>query len=247
MNPILQVPSDSAPWDLVYAIAHENIPSSWMLVGGLMTQAHAMLAGMSPRPTDGADFMVDLMSDKLGVSHLSNALKRHGYQISPGTLSGYTTRMVTPAGRKADILLADHLPRWMDRKRLTLLGENHMMSAPGGAQAGERCMEIDITDGERTETIRIPDVLGALILKVAAWMADNTPERSRHAFDAALLAGLIADPYTERDRLHSRNDWKRIRTLRDLLLSPEGDQYWEYVDQARRRQGKAVIAILAEA
>lgn len=33
------------PWDSVIEISNQIPMESWMLVGGLMTQAHAMLAG----------------------------------------------------------------------------------------------------------------------------------------------------------------------------------------------------------
>lgn len=38
-----------------------------------------------------------------------------------------------------------------------------------------------------------PNLLGALVLKAAAYLADSR-DRDRHAFDAAFLAGLIDDP-----------------------------------------------------
>lgn len=39
-----------------------------MLVGGLMVQAHAMMAGINSRPTFDADFMADILSDNLSAT-----------------------------------------------------------------------------------------------------------------------------------------------------------------------------------
>lgn len=216
MAQIVTVPANAKPWNMVFAIAQEHISDSWLLVGGLMVQAHALIKGVRPvRVTQDADFLIDILSDALGVNHIAHALERHGYQVLPGTLSGYTTRMERPNGDKIDLMLADHLPKWTEEKRLTFLGQNHMFPAPGGAQAVTRSMEVNISDGEDTATIRIPDQLGALVFKAAARMADRGPKRDRHLNDAALLLSLFDDAERQRERLHSDNDRKRLKALRD--------------------------------
>ena len=47
------------------------------------------------------------------------------------------------------------------------------------------------------------DLLGALILKSAAYQADHAGYGDRHLYDAAMLASLITDPDAETQRLHT--------------------------------------------
>ena len=55
------------------------------------------------------------------------------------------------------------------------------------------------------------DLLGALILKSAAYQADHAGYGDRHLYDAAMLASLITDPDAETRRLHSHTDRRRIK------------------------------------
>ena len=61
----------------------------------------------------------------------------------------------------------------------------------------------------------IPDLLGALVLKAAAFIADNR-EKDRHLEDVALLASLITDHATELKRLKG-SDHKRLKRVADAL------------------------------
>lgn len=226
MTPTIRVSHDLKPWNMVYMLAGEASPDSWMLVGGLMTQAHARLAGRDFRPTSDADFIADILSDNLSAAHIVRALERHGYRLRTGTLTGYSSRMTNDAGDKADIMSPDHLPRWAERRRLTVVHGENIFTTPGGAQALERCMKLTLDDGDARCVIRIPDQLGALILKAAAWTADRGDRRMRHLQDAVILAALMESPETQRLRLHSRNDFRRVKAIREAV-SDEGQ--WLYM------------------
>lgn len=60
MIPTVHIPSSSHPWSTVYTVAAERIPESWMLAGGLMVQLHAIMGGLTIRPTTDADLLVGL-------------------------------------------------------------------------------------------------------------------------------------------------------------------------------------------
>ncbi len=222
ITPVIHADHTTAPWNVVYTLAGETKPSSWMLVGGLMVQAHAMLAGRDSRPTFDADFMADILSDNLSAAHIVRALERHGYRLRTGTLTGYSSRMVNEDGSKVDIMSPDHLPRWTERKHLTTVHGENIFTTPGGAQALERCMSLTLEDDDVQCNIRIPDQLGALILKAAAWVADQGGQRSRHLQDALTLCLIFNDPETQRLRLHSRNDRRRLLALRESFANDEG-------------------------
>ena len=61
------------------------------------------------------------------------------------------------------------------------------------------------------------DLLGALILKSAAYQADHAGYGDRHLYDAAMPASLISDPDAETRRLHSHTDRRRIKLPYDML------------------------------
>ena len=246
MTPIIHIPRTLRPWDAVYLLAQETDPRSWILVGGLMVQAHARMKGMTDfRPTLDADFLVDILADHLATGHIVRTLERHGYQLVTGTLSGYANRMTKPDGENIDLLAADHLPQWVERKHLTRIQGSRMFTAPGGAQACERCMTVLLQDDDgATRPIRIPDQLGALMFKAAAWQADSGEGRYRHLTDAMILCALMDDPETQRRRLHSRNDFTRIRLLCDAILD-EG-QYLDTLPQADMELAKDTILTLTD-
>ncbi|WP_288440629.1 hypothetical protein [uncultured Bifidobacterium sp.] len=221
-TPTIRTDHRTAPWNAVYTLAGEIKPDSWMLVGGLMVQAHAMLAGKDFRPTSDADFMADVLADNLSATHIVRALERHGYSLRTGTLTGYSSRMTNDDGDVVDIMSPDHLPRWTARKQLTVVHGENIFTTPGGAQALDRCMSLALEDGDTRCVIRIPDQLGALILKAAAWMADSGDKRSRHLQDAMILCLVMNDPENQRLRLHSRNDRRRLRALRESFIGDDG-------------------------
>lgn len=242
MIPSVRISRAGHPWETVYTVAEANINESWLLTGGLMVQLHAIMGGLDARPTTDADFLADLMTDRRGVGKLRNVLAAHGFEVHSGTLTGYTTRMSTPGGNIVDLLVADHLPKHLG-KDATIAG-TPVLSMPGGAQAVERSMQIKlIDDHESNVVIRIPDLLGALILKSAAYSADHAGYGDRHLYDAAMLASLIPDPDAECERLHSTTDRKRLRLLRDKLT--EDAPYWGELDEQHRRNGLDTIETLA--
>ena len=222
MTPSIAIPSNSHPWSVIYTLAQSTEPESWLLAGGLMVQLHAMLAGLEARATTDADVLIDLMADRHGVRRLRNILDGYGFTLLPNTLTGYSTRMINPHGDIVDLLVADHLPaRLSDLARLS---GRRMLAMPGGAQAIERSMQVTLTDGTRQITIRIPDVLGALLVKSAAFSSDHAGYGTRHLYDAALFASLIDDPDAELQRLHSSTDRQRLQVLHEHITD-ECD-YW---------------------
>lgn len=201
------------------------------------------MGGLTARPTIDADLLADLMTDRRGIARLRGVLTARGFETQPGTLTGYTIRMSAPNGDVVDLLVADHLPKFLGTDA-TIAGAP-VLSMPGGAQAVERSMQVRLIDDQSgTEvTIRIPDLLGALILKSAAYSADHAGYGDRHLYDAATLASLIPDPDAELARLHSGTDRKRIKLLRDKLT--EDSPYWDNLDEAHRQDGLDAIETLA--
>lgn len=59
----LRVTEAIPAWKTVLDISELVPQDSWMLVGGLMTQVHAGLAGLASRATDDVDVLASLITD----------------------------------------------------------------------------------------------------------------------------------------------------------------------------------------
>ena len=128
MIPTIHIPNTGHPWSTVYAVAAADIPESWLLTGGLMVQLHAITGGLTARPTTDADLLADLMTDRRGIVRLRSILATRGFETQPGTLTGYTTRMSTPNGDVVDLLVADHLPKFLGADHAGY-GDRHLYDA----------------------------------------------------------------------------------------------------------------------
>jgi len=229
----------AAPWPLVVEIAAVLPVGSWVLVGGLMVQLHARVAGVElVRPTDDVDALVDVMAEGVTVSSIADRLRTLGFGVvEPGWENSPAHRL--QRGRDVvDLLVADHLP---SHKRPRLAGRP-AMAADGGAQALARTERVAVIDGDAVVHLSIPDRLGALVLKAAAYGADSR-DRERHLRDGALLAALITDHRTELTRLQG-SDQKRLRRLREALADPLQDA-WLLLPEALRQRGQDTLRILS--
>lgn len=116
------------------------------------------------------------------------------------------------------------------------------METPGGAQAIERKIEVGITTESRSATVLMPDLLGALVLKVAAYCTDRR-DQHRHLDDAALFASLVTDHAGMLSRMHG-SDKKRIRAVAEALRNPR-DSSWLLLPGDMRLRGQDTLMILS--
>lgn len=227
------------PWPVVIEIASVLPPKSWVLVGGLMVQLHARAAGVEEvRPTHDVDALIDVMTSGVSVARIASALTASGFEVvEPGWPHSPVHRLQRDHDI-VDVLVADHLPKHVQPR----LRRFPVMAVDGGAQALARTQEVVIDHGDESLELTIPDLLGALVLKAAAHMADQR-DRERHLRDAALVASLITDHRRELTRLRG-SDHKRLRHLRDALGDPLDDAWLLLSDDARSR-GQDTLRILA--
>ncbi|WP_346619235.1 hypothetical protein [Blastococcus montanus] len=191
--PALAGPLDTL-WDLVLDLAGQLPPAGWALVGGQMVMLHGLLAGrVATRASQDVDVLADLLSDEAGLVRCVRAVRELDLEPQPDA-AGKVCRFVRASDQaRADILAPEHTP---PRRRLRTVGGD-TIRIEGGTQALQRAVPVHVTKGQRTAPVPVPDLLGALVLKAAAWATD-TRDRARHSGDAAFLAGLIADPLAER-------------------------------------------------
>lgn len=213
-----------------------------MLVGGLMTQAHAMLAGYSSRATTDVDVLIDVMASSANVGKVVRGLESIGFELREPGLRGSAFHRMARENLVADVLVADYLPRSL--ARATKVNSWQIMEIPGGAQAIERKMDLLLVHEDGESILQIPDLLGALVLKAAAYCADRR-DRHRHLDDAALLASLIDDHKSCVARLHG-SDGKRLRAVAEALEDAE-DSSWRKLNPENRAKGQMTLRILASA
>ena len=219
----------------------EVVPNeSWMLVGGLMTQVHAGLAGFSSRATDDLDVLVDVLARGSNVATVIRGLEQLGFTPQEPGLRGGAFHRMAKGMMIADVLVADHLPS--SRQKSTRLGVWPILEIPGGAQAIERRAFVEIKSDLRSATIAIPNLLGALVLKCAAYASDKR-EKQRHLEDIAVLASLIEDHASVLDQLHG-SDRKRLRRAA-AELENTNHPAWVQLSGDQRRKGQDTMRILA--
>ena len=226
-------------WKTVLDISDLVPQDSWMLVGGLMTQVHAGLAGLSSRATVDVDVLVDVLASSRNVGAVVRSLEKMGFEPQEPGLRGSAFHRMVKGDLIVDVLVADHLPA--ARQKAARVNTWPMLEAPGGAQAIERKTEVEIVSETRKATVFIPNLIGALVLKCAAYATDRRNPH-RHLEDAALLASLITDHANALSQLHG-SDKKRLRKAAEALSDPN-EPSWLLLAPQQRVKGQDTMRIL---
>lgn len=219
-------------WRTVVEVASTGIAERLTLVGGLMVAAHARRAGVvMRRPTDDVDVLVDYWTHRSSLAEARAALRGIGFELIVNS-GEHAYRFVDTDGRKVDLMIADHLPTRM-RPRLA---RRDAFAAPAGAQAIRRRDEYTLifTGGARVR-IGVPDELGSLVAKGAAFMVDQR-DRGRHLDDASVLLACVSDASAFDYEAMSQNDRRRLRALLDKVAC-ENHSSWINLDDPDRARG----------
>ncbi len=211
MSDLLRVREPSggwqAPWPQAFEIAQTLPVDRWMLVGGLMVQAHALAAQVeTARVTLDVDALVRIEAGTYSYSEAAAALMRLGYTADDTQRHAYRFARGTDV---VDLMVADHEhppPRHSRRE---------VMPVTGGKQALDRRLHIHFGD----VAIPVPTLHAALVLKAAAHTVD-TRDRDRHLVDAITLLACITDTEAILHDLRG-SDRKRItHILRAIETQP---------------------------
>ncbi|HOQ22348.1 MAG TPA: hypothetical protein PLN62_07970 [Microbacterium sp.] len=218
-------------WQTVIDVASTGIAGDLTLVGGLMVATHGRRAGvMMRRSTDDMDALVDYWADRSSLTAARVTLARIGFDLVESEQHAY--RFMHSDGRKVDIMVADHLPSRM-RPRLA---QRAAFAAPAGEQAiRRRDVYTLIFNGGARVVLGVPDELGALVVKGAAYLVDHR-DRGRHLDDAAVLLACVADPSELAYETMSANDRRRLRAILEQL-GDDRHSSWANLDQADRERG----------
>ena len=116
---IIDIPAQTHPWSTVFETAGHFKSDEWVLTGGIMVQAHAMIHGLLTRPTSDADFLLNILTYERIASQMNTFLGILGYALEKDSMSGYAIRFETRSGHRVDMMVADYL--YGKRKRETQL------------------------------------------------------------------------------------------------------------------------------
>ncbi|MGL5929318.1 MAG: hypothetical protein ACRCY8_10300 [Dermatophilaceae bacterium] len=240
------------PWPNVAELTDALPAGTWTLVGGLMTQLHAIHHGLGVvRPTNDVDIVLHIETSRGVPDATATALEQLGYRlqvaVDPRNNTAHrferddgTVDIITEAADNdvVDVLVSDHAaPKVVERLR-----GRDMVRIEGGTQAPRRTINarLEITSG-RTTSISVPSAFGALILKAAAFVADSR-DRDRHLFDATALLACIDDPFAEREGF-AGSDRRRLNALSEALSDEH--RAWQQLTATHRATARAALRVLA--
>lgn len=227
-------------WRTVIELAESGASEEWTLVGGLMVAAHARRAGViMRRPTDDVDVLVDYVANRSSLSQARTALMQIGFELGGDEKHAYRFRHED--GRKLDLMVADHLPSRMEPR----MDRRPAFAAPSGEQAIRRrdSYLLQFVSGA-TAQVGVPDELGALVAKGAAWLVDQR-DRRRHLDDSAVLLACVLDASELDYDSMNKNDRKRIRAVTHELLDP-AHVSWVNVDPVDRERGMFNLRLIRQ-
>ena len=214
MLPALPAHQEQAWWVLLDL---DQRSEPWALIGGQLTLLHCLENGITgARPTDDGDVVLDVWSRRDAVRTIGTWLQdSQGFALLE-TSDGFGYRYT-----RGDTILDLLVPEGLDRQRaqpLTTSRTRPALPIDGGNQALLRVERVPVHVGGRSGHVRRPTLLGALVLKAAAFVADSR-DPQRHALDIALLteAALVSGSLRGMAAQASAHDRKRLRdAIRNL-------------------------------
>lgn len=164
-------------------------PAPWVLIGAHMVAIHGWERGREQiRPSKDADILVDIRAVTDGTARIGEALVSRGYELESVSPEGIGNRFI-----RGNVIIDVLGPEGMgERADLRTVPGARTVRVPGGTQALHRKRDVDIKTGSKRGTLPVPNLLGALLVKVRAIEVDDQPEAQRR--DVAFLLSLVEDP-----------------------------------------------------
>lgn len=228
------------PWPQCVELARALPSTQWTLVGGLMVQLHSAAAGLAvARPTADVDIVLHIETGAATTTSVSAVLTGLGYALQKSIDHDAPAHRFVRGKQQIDVMIADHMPE----AKVPTIGGRKPFQVAGGTQALKRTVNcrMVVGDGEPV-LISIPNALGALVLKGAAYKEDSR-DKGRHLDDAVVLCATIKEPLTTAKDMGG-SDRSRIITLRKELEDP-GHRSWQLLDAADRTPAMDALRILA--
>jgi hypothetical protein len=229
-----------SPWPQCIELARALPSTQWTLVGDLMVQLHAAAAGLAvSRPTADVDIVLHIETGAVTTTSVIAVLTKLGYTLEQSIAHDAPAHRFVRGKQQIDVMIADHLA---PARVPTIFGRKPFQVA-GGTQALQRTVNCRMTAEDGGPVfISIPNALGALVLKGAAYREDSR-DKDRHLDDAVVLCATIKAPLVTAAQMKG-SDKSRILTLHKELSDP-GHRSWQLLDPADRTIGMDALRILA--
>src|ERR1700737_1057648 len=144
------------------------------------------------RPSKDADILVDVRVISEGTGVFCQALVEDGYELTERSVGGHGHSFAR-GEVSFDVLAPDGLG---PRAQLLTIDGFRTVRVPGGTQALHRTAALAVRTRAATGTVPLPNLLGAILVKVRAIDVDDEPEAQRHDDDEEREAAPIANsPY----------------------------------------------------
>lgn len=232
------------PWPQCIELAM-NLPARhWTLVGGLMVQLHSARASLAvTRPTTDVDIVLHLETPATTVPQVQGVLAGMGYTLQTSIDPSAPAHRFVRGNEQVDVMVADRVAPSVPQR----LAGRDMFALPAGTQALRRTVYCRFTTGngddESEVLISIPNALGALVLKGAAYREDSRDTR-RHLDDAVVLAACVVEPLKTREQMRG-SDRSRVSYLHESL-NEETHQSWMLLEEGERQRARMNLKILAD-
>ncbi|MFJ4210450.1 hypothetical protein ACIPY2_18510 [Paenarthrobacter sp. NPDC089675] len=205
-----------------------------------MVQLHSAMAGLTvTRPTVDVDIVLHLEVPATTVPYVQSVLNRLGYSLRASIDSSAPAHRFMRGTEQIDVMVADRLAPGVHQR----LGGSPIFALPAGTQALQRTMYCSVADESGPTLISIPNLLGALVLKGAAYREDSRDSR-RHLDDAAVLAACVLQPMAMQAAMKG-SDRSRIIPLYNTLKE-QSHPSWMLLDSQERERAIMNLRILAE-
>ncbi|WP_251014190.1 hypothetical protein [Rhodococcus qingshengii] len=209
-----------------------------------MVQLHAANAGVPlNRPTLDVDIVLHIETGAAVFNEVKKQLEDLGYELRWSLKDEDPIHRFVRGAEKTpeivDVMVADHLAP----KHVPKLRGHPVFQVPGATSALRKTVNCTIEIDGASTRLSLPTVLGALILKGAAFISDRN-DTQRHLDDAAILASSIGNPITERNVPMTEHDPVRLETLAKELEDPQ-HRSWQLIPNDRRERARRALMTIA--
>jgi len=226
--------------DRLAALNDHLIPSGTSAMRDDMVQLHAAAAGLPvSRPTADVDIVLHIETGAATTAAVSAVLNGLGYSLERSISEDAPGHRFLRGKQQIDVMVGDHLAP----AKIPTLGGRKPFQVSGGTQALQRTIDCRMTvDDDEPVLISIPNALGALVLKGAAYREDSR-DRDRHLDDAVVTCATLRTPLVTAAQMNG-SDRSRVLSLHKELAGP-GDRSWQLLDPADPTPAMDALRILA--
>lgn len=234
---IVELVTHAPPWPLAFDLASGLPTGSWVLVGGLMVHVHALRAGVNAsRPTTDVDLLLNI--ETASASEIGRALIHLGFEtVAPHR--GNPVHRFTRSADVVDVMVARNVrepTRWDQRP---------LLRSPGAAQALVRRDTYTLIHDDQSVELHVPDALGAMVAKAAAYAIDSRNPQ-RHLEDLAVLGASAGAPRTLGLETLTPKDRRHLNRVVLYLTDPH-HRAWAILDPYDRELGQRIWTRIAAA